>query len=78
MRAGRAPKAFLDGRRHEAEEKDSESQERTKATVGVERRVIVDGCRAKETEAHENRRPDVPTRPMLEESEREKKEGKKQ
>lgn len=67
----------LDGGRHEAEEKDSESQQRAEATVGIERRVIVDGGRAKETKADENRRPDVPTGPMLEESEREKKEGKK-
>jgi hypothetical protein len=76
--AVRTQEDFLYGGRHEAGEKDRESQERTKAAVGVERRVIVDGRRTKEAEPHENRRPDVPTGPMLEESEREKKEGEKQ
>jgi hypothetical protein len=65
---------FLDGGGHEAEDKDAECEQGAETPIGIKRHGIIDGRRAKETETQENPRPNVPARPMLEETESDKNE----
>jgi hypothetical protein len=66
----------VERRGHEGKEKDQQSEERTPAATGIERRGIVNGGNAEEAHRKDHGGPKVPTIPEMEESEHGETSGK--